>query len=980
MPRRVIKKLNRIKRSTNVDIFDPNAIDADGDGLVQDATRFERPKFPGGGKQKPSGRISRQLGTSRPQKRKPRSLIGSMGRVVTPEMRDRNNRIIDKYNAGESPSAIAESESMTSNAVGWVLNQARKRGSVTTARSTNKKTPEIIERNKRILDQYNSGASLNDIAKTEQITRNAVSLVLTEARQRGELTTRRATNKKKNRNIESGKPTSQIVNINDEVARLQKTGINVPEIAQELNISENTVLQAILSNSQKRRSNLSRRAIYGSMSIPSEKPKEKPSKRVNRTAARRARGSITASELDQIKATPKSPVRTSGMITGAMANENRRIGTKIKTTTQVTKLPDGSHQVNIKYGDIDVSFEAPIDNYSSWVDAYDSWVGWQGNYSMRVASAALMNEDLPDAAGYNGDDEGTHRHDLISTGKVDNPSRSEINGMKQDVQNAVVALHHINSGKEINTRPIYRGLSNTGPNSEILKMGKGSIITMPLSAFTSDIGTAKYYAVGGDPNSDGVIIEVLPGAKVGDAAGDEYLHEFQIDGQFVVDVTESVTQGRFRYVGTSTSFAVGPDGKSRKITKVTLEQVETYNPLTGKFIKNTGKNGAIKGSISSSSKKDRFIERVGSIRPIVETLVPNNVESMHAQAVQNYINRNPIFINQLAEVNLKDNWKDLPEAINPDGSQMTKAQYIAYLNTEHRIQAQDHLTRVLNKYSPEMNDNHLRQLRYNLEFMFASSPQLQKLCEVYGYPQYAIFTKQQIFDKTGKASFVTTKEATEKNMPGIGRGVTLMNAGISAILPFGDDAFLENDGGPVLPALSRNEKRLKYGEWGIAPESYLNFESDDPLAFHKELVDDYIARYRAAGKRMDNVEKFGPIGTLRHETSHSIHASALAKAMLDVLADPSNKEKKERLALLSVFNKMSWEFAMSADRELTTMMIQNPISDYAATTPPEWLAETLSAALSPYSSTRALIGFNHRAILALAFPELKDYLVDSDWP
>jgi hypothetical protein len=43
MPRRVIKKMPKIGRRAIADRFDPNAIDGDGDGIVQELTRFERP-------------------------------------------------------------------------------------------------------------------------------------------------------------------------------------------------------------------------------------------------------------------------------------------------------------------------------------------------------------------------------------------------------------------------------------------------------------------------------------------------------------------------------------------------------------------------------------------------------------------------------------------------------------------------------------------------------------------------------------------------------------------------------------------------------------------------------------------------------------------------------------------------------------------------------------------------------------------------
>lgn len=671
----------------------------------------------------------------------------------------------------------------------------------------------------------------------------------------------------------------------------------------------------------------------------------------------------------------QKPVNSPGAISGSMANDNPRAGRRIKTETEVKKLDGSKYAVKVKYGDMDFKFEADQSSYAEWEDAYDLWVGWYGNYSMRLASASLMNEPLPKTFGYQGDDEGTHEHDLLGSGKIVNPARSEISGVEDTIKAAFAGLGYINSGNETSLRPIYRGLTNVTNGEEIMNLGAGELITFPLSAFTSDINTATYYATRGDEDIPNVVIEIMPGAKIGNAAGEQYQHQFMSDGEWVTDVTEQVTQGKFKFVRMSTSY-VQDRGTTKKIKTVTLEQVETFNPYSGKFEKHVGKKTPISGSIGTPSTQE-YSRRLGEIREVVRGLVPSDMQTLRDRAVDNYVKRNPIFIKRLVDINSSNSWENSPDAINPDGTKMTKAQYIAMVNAEQISQAQEYISRRLNNYSPDFNPWHLQQLQHNVETMYLSSPQMQVLADAYGYPQFAIFRSQEIIDKDSKPKFVPNEEAYKDPKGIAANGTTLMYAGVSGIMPYGNDAFIQK-GEKIADALSDRVRRAT-GHWGLSPEYLLKTFEDDPfqmINLTTEAITD-VAIKRSG--RPWVIDEGHPVSPLRHEASHAIHASALAKASLDMRSNPT-ADVKDAHSLLSIFNKKDWESAALVDRLFAQMMMNGAISDYASTGPAEWLAETLSAAISPSRKTRNLVSFNHRAILARAFPELYSYLVEGDWP
>jgi hypothetical protein len=311
---------------------------------------------------------------------------------------------------------------------------------------------------------------------------------------------------------------------------------------------------------------------------------------------------------------------------------------------------------------------------------------------------------------------------------------------------------------------------------------------------------------------------------------------------------------------------------------------------------------------------------------------------------------------------------------------MSKEQYILFKTNIMRQAAQEYASLRLNKHDPDTRPRHTEQLQYNVDLMFAASPELQMLCEQYGYPLYAIFNAQEVRDKDGKNVWKSNKEAHENNMAGLANGVTLWGLGISAIYPYSDDAFIPE--GMSFGQAIQDQQRLLNGHWGIRPEAYGTGVDTDPLSLHRLLIEQHMSEYEKLGRRPDLTDSNTPLGTLRHETSHNIHSGAVARALLDVLENPSI-ENREKYALLTLLFKPNWQAAFAAsagNSKKVQMMYDQAVSDYAATSPSEWFAETLSAALSPSEKTRSLLNSNHRGILAIALPELREYLIEGDWP
>jgi DNA-binding NarL/FixJ family response regulator len=391
----------------------------------------------------------------------------------------------------------------------------------------------------------------------------------------------------------------------------------------------------------------------------------------------------------------------------------------------------------------------------------------------------------------------------------------------------------------------------------------------------------------------------------------------------------------------------------------------------------SARKSKISGSIGTKTQEDS-LKRLVDIRETTKGLVAQDMQTLRERAVENYVQKNPKFIKRLALINNSEDWKKNPAAVNPDGTPMSKAEHLAMVNAEHVSDAQAYVSKRLNNYAPDFNPLHLQQMQYNVEMMYLASPELYLLAEAYGHPQFAILTSQEIIGKDGKPQFFPNSEVNAKNMPGAASGVTLMASGISAILPVDGTAFIPR--GAVVNDVLKDPKLVLNGHWGLNPEFFIDRYPDDPLTMIKYYTEALMAQRMSNHSRPALIDEGSPVTTLRHEASHSIHNNALAKAVRENAADPKNVQAADALVVLSLLNRPSWQSAAGIDLAFVNMMLKESVSDYAASSPPEWLAETLSAALSPSRVTRDLLSFNQRAILAIAFPELSNYLTGSVWP
>lgn len=96
---------------------------------------------------------------------------------------ERNAIIIARYDAGESAPSIAAGLNTTTRAVETVIRKARKRGLVVRA---NRERPAILARDREIVERWNKGETGTAIGAHLGISKNAVDHALKRARARGE--------------------------------------------------------------------------------------------------------------------------------------------------------------------------------------------------------------------------------------------------------------------------------------------------------------------------------------------------------------------------------------------------------------------------------------------------------------------------------------------------------------------------------------------------------------------------------------------------------------------------------------------------------------------------------------------------------------------------------------------------------------------------------------------------------------------------
>ena len=102
---------------------------------------------------------------------------------MTTAKTERNAIIIARYDAGESAPSIAAALNSTTRAVETVIRKARKRGLVIRA---NRERPAILARDREIVERWNRGETGTAIGAHLGISKNAVDHAIKRARARGE--------------------------------------------------------------------------------------------------------------------------------------------------------------------------------------------------------------------------------------------------------------------------------------------------------------------------------------------------------------------------------------------------------------------------------------------------------------------------------------------------------------------------------------------------------------------------------------------------------------------------------------------------------------------------------------------------------------------------------------------------------------------------------------------------------------------------
>lgn len=699
----------------------------------------------------------------------------------------------------------------------------------------------------------------------------------------------------------------------------------------------------------------------------------------------------------------KSPTPTAGLLGGGMANESPFYGNSIPVFIQ--KNPQS---LTVRYGEIEVevpiNFEQPE---SAWTDAYENWVGWRGNFSMRNISAAILGLPLPQSYGYIGKPEypGDSEHELVGNGSTQNVSeaaRGYVREFEQALKDSVVALMRIDDGRDVTTHPIYRGLAATQPTDKINNLKPGDVVVFGLSAFTPSFNGALDFAKDDITPEGAVIVELLPGAKYAPAMGEQYLHEFMRDGQWVTDITEYVTQGKFEYVGSRIQRF--RDGTT--VNRVTLRQTETFDPVEGSFNTLGYRPRHLGGAMSNDDIKKRKqaeSQKVQIVRPVIQKATPRTMDELEEQIKLNALNSSPLWNLYQLQV---DNF-GVPDGANlPNGEKMSRIEYLDYLRAAFEIEIEKLFSSKVNDYKVDFTPEKLEQIQYMAEQTILNSPELLRALQQLGFPVFTIFKRQKATLKEKKketVTFIDNDEAVARNTPGRVLGTTIQSIGFIGLHATSDDFVPKQESdtaSSLMQYISGNQSKMFYGY-----DSAVLAGLDNGISQIEALQTDInLSKENLSLSPPLNVAHLEiPQAVIRHEIVHHLHIKQLhaIKKWLDELDIHTNMEKYPNRQPGSLRpmtfderqQKQEYEYALS----LLTMMMSSRWSDlpqdiralipeteiistYGASAPIEWVAETLSAALSPSAQMRALVKPQSRAVLSVMFPVFKDYLTKGVWP
>lgn len=991
-----VKSIRYRKIGNRFERFDPNAIDGDNDGIVQEGTNFQRPASP-------------------------RKLTGAMGRgrTVTPYMKERNARIIERYLKGDKIEDIAKDENTTGKAVNWVLNQARKRGEVPKETRLKPKQPD---RDAEMIRLYNEGETIASLARRYGITTTGITHILRRANERGE------TVYPKNPKTKKPKPVVNTPNeMDSQILDMYDSGVSVNQVARNLGITPGAVLATLVRNRLSDES--------GKFTIPRKNPKTKDARfELITKAAKRSRigarferfdpnaidgdgdGLVQEGSAFERPATPQAPKRTViepgneaptpfetqrpsykpdtekylGLLSGRMANNNKNAGKDVKFTIRATIRPNtNSARLTIKYGNEEVIVDFDP-RYSNWTDAYEHWNTWRGNFEMRVASHVLMGLGSPEAYGMDEDAPGIGQlHEFLTSGKGKMPEYMKTR-LNNAIKHAVTGLMFVDSHGEVSQHPLYRGLNDVSPTSDISSAKVGDTISWGLSATTPDLDTAVQFAM--DFNTDSVvngtqgnivpnnlIVEIEPGSRVLPAAGDQHLMEFFRNGEPVIDVVEYLTQGRFQVVGKG-SVPIQIGANTVMVPRVKLRQVSTFNPATGKFTKPSRLSGQMASSFESiPDAKDRKAaahKLLAEIREEVRKHIPRTIDELEEAVGKRAKNGLMAARFRTGIMKLIKPGQAIDDAT---GLPMDENALIRAAEAQAEITTISKLRELITERGIDFDPRKLQELENMLSLAFLNNPHLYELSNKYGFPVFYLGKKVNIVDDKGNLGLVDVDLAATQ---GKTYAVATTN---TATLTIAFNAASTDFGKTGEDSMDISEYRIA----GPDVSQIIHMTDGRPslaeMAGNEqiELVDGIPQMKKYAGGSTPSL--------VQHELFH--YFAAMRQASLTEMirnktsADPSyvgseeNKVDEAVLALIeSIANGDDWGSGVvgavlsSVDID-RTYIAENAVSLYATVKPAEWFAETMYALTGNSGGIDRRVGIKERAILAGIFPELRSVIM-----
>ena len=234
-----------------------------------------------------------------------------------------------------------------------------------------------------------------------------------------------------------------------------------------------------------------------------------------------------------------------------------------------------------QYGDFEYADQYDINSPDMQNGAYGHWAGWDGNHEMRLASASFMGLDIPPTEG-----EGFSQDwitSTLATGQLGssldlsaNPTVATMANVREFGTRLALTHSLLNAVTYAESAPeLYRGIAVNPAMVESFKQSVGKEVSMPLSAFTSDMRLATDFTKptrfqsGMDKVTSPVIFVLEKGSKSFDSANTS-------DEEGDYKPTEFVTQGKFKVTGVE---------QWKSALRVKIKQTDVFNVESGGYDK-----------------------------------------------------------------------------------------------------------------------------------------------------------------------------------------------------------------------------------------------------------------------------------------------------------------------------------------------------------------------------------------------------------